>query len=147
MSAFLCSDVHISAIVNASRLGTRRGYLNLTRYLPSEIDPLGRTDEERMFDLLLDTNLQSLEARYPGNGNLDEWTTEPDSYRYRWDANVISRHGIAGAIKLLHCYEYQSCEHEGWEESQAHRFARDLSRYLVAELPGYEDAPWAFDGN
>ena len=51
------------------------------------------------------------------------------------------------AIKLVHCYEYQSCEHDGWETSEAHRFTTALLSSLEHSLPGYDDAPWEWVGD
>jgi hypothetical protein len=45
-------------------------------------------------------------------------------------------------LKLLDCYEYQSCEHPGWEDSEARRFCDALRHDAIGRLPGYEAAPW-----
>lgn len=42
------------------------------------------------------------------------------------------------------CYEYQSCEHDGWETSAAHAFCRALKDHMLAHLPGFEAAPWGW---
>ena len=44
-------------------------------------------------------------------------------------------------LKAVHGYEYQSCEHPGWEGSEAQAFCRSLTRALITELPGYSEAP------
>ena len=41
------------------------------------------------------------------------------------------------ALKSIDCYEYQSCETEDWEQSEAYRFCTALRRHLIHELPGY----------
>ena len=46
------------------------------------------------------------------------------------------------AAKAAASLEYQSCEHPGWEASNARRIIRDLEGMLVRELPGYETGPW-----
>ena len=45
-------------------------------------------------------------------------------------------------LKVLACYEYQSCEHPEWKSSEAYRFCKVLEGRLIARLPGYHDAPW-----
>ena len=45
-------------------------------------------------------------------------------------------------ISAARCYEYQSCEHPGWENSEAHAFIESLVRFAITKLPGYKDAPW-----
>jgi hypothetical protein len=37
---------------------------------------------------------------------------------------------------------YQSCEHPGWEESEARKFCQQLTEGAIARLPGYEAAAW-----
>jgi hypothetical protein len=48
-------------------------------------------------------------------------------------------------IKAIHCYEYQSCEHDEWEKSKAADYCTALESMLVHELPGYDAAPWGID--
>jgi hypothetical protein len=49
------------------------------------------------------------------------------------------------AKQIAH-YEYQSCEHGGWEESESRAFCLALAEALLRSLPGWEDAPWGIDG-
>jgi hypothetical protein len=50
---------------------------------------------------------------------------------------------IPELLNAVHCYEYQACEHPGWETSEAHAFCKALERRLISKLPGYNDGPWA----
>jgi hypothetical protein len=45
-------------------------------------------------------------------------------------------------LNALHAYTYQSCEHNGWETSQAKAFCDALRDRLISTLPGYNDGPW-----
>jgi hypothetical protein len=45
-------------------------------------------------------------------------------------------------LKACACYAYQSCEHSGWEASEAHAFIQALKDKAVRTLPGYGDAVW-----
>ncbi len=45
-------------------------------------------------------------------------------------------------LKAIACLEYQSCEHPGWEGSEAHAFCEALRRRMIRRLPGYDEAPW-----
>ncbi len=45
-------------------------------------------------------------------------------------------------LKGLDAYEYQSCEHPGWETSEAFAFCQALRRRMIRRLPGYDQAPW-----
>jgi len=42
---------------------------------------------------------------------------------------------VLGAIGY---YEYQSCEHPDWDESEAHAFCDALRHLAIGELPGYK---------
>jgi hypothetical protein len=45
-------------------------------------------------------------------------------------------------IKACDCYEYQSCEHDGWADSEACRFITSLRKGAAHALPGYDGADW-----
>ncbi len=45
-------------------------------------------------------------------------------------------------LKACNCLEYQSCEHPGWEASEARAFIQALKDKAVRALPGYESARW-----
>lgn len=45
-------------------------------------------------------------------------------------------------LKAINCYEYQSCEHPDWEDSEANRFCESLRNTAIHVLPGYEEADW-----
>lgn len=49
--------------------------------------------------------------------------------------------------KLIANYEYQSCEHRSWEQSDAFEACKNLTDELTRKLPGYEEAPWGADEN
>ena len=45
-------------------------------------------------------------------------------------------------LKQIHCYDYQSCEHDGWERSEAYKLCKKLEAACLAALPpGVEDSP------
>lgn len=43
-------------------------------------------------------------------------------------------------LKAITCLEYQSCEHDGWLDSEARVFCQALRRVVITELPGYSAA-------
>jgi hypothetical protein len=45
-------------------------------------------------------------------------------------------------LKACNCLEYQSCEHDEWEVSEAYAFLQALKDKAVRALPGYESAQW-----
>jgi hypothetical protein len=47
-------------------------------------------------------------------------------------------------LKMLDCLEYQSCESDDWETTQAYRLQQAMRRAAIRALPGYESAQWEF---
>lgn len=67
----------------------------------------------------------------------------PDPGHYECDFTSRSRRPTTiEGLKLLDCYEYQSCEHPGWRDSSAKAFCETLRNRLIKCLPGYDDAAW-----
>ena len=48
-------------------------------------------------------------------------------------------------LNAIHCYEYQSCEHLGWYESEARAFCAALKDLAICKLPGYSEKRWGID--
>lgn len=128
MSAFLCSDKHLSALVNAADSDTLR-YFGSRNSLPD-------ISRSAYFQLLLDANLLSLDARY-GEGTD---VAVAQQHRYRGFAGEFSGVEI---LKLINSYEYQSCEDDSWESSLAKQFCDALRGDVIRSLPGYDEAEWA----
>ena len=122
MSAFMCSDAHISALV----YGTVRHEIDLPRDLTAA----------ELFAELVTENAASLRARY-GRGAKEMIGEAP--HRFTPAPAFPAVH----LIKLAQCYEYQSCEHDGWETSKAKRWIGRLISRLIYKLPGYDAAPWS----
>lgn len=95
---------------------------------------------------LMAENIASLRYRYPNDwqGMVD---VDVNEYRYEHDCHFISytRNIALVVIKMVSCYEYQSCEHPGWPASWAHGFCIWLTHYAVTRLDGFENAPgWEY---
>ena len=148
MSAYIVQANHIIYLVTAAT----------TRHLTSSsefrwchngtVHTLPATDHERAADvanMLWRENIASVSARYPGESSAtlpgprvgagviaaNEFT------RVRW-----TRFEAVQVIKACKCYEYQSCEHAGWETSEAYAFINSLRSSVLRALPGYEAAEW-----
>lgn len=118
MSAWICSQNHISAIVEAA--------IDAGKIDPAAAKTLGQS--------LWDTNVESVNHRYPDNQNTGYvYAHRPYPVRY------------VQLQKLLHCYAYQSCEHDGWIGSASERLVTSLTGYRTEELPGYDAAEWGVD--
>jgi len=143
-SAFLVSKKHIDVLV-AARHPAKPGAENLPR--PAK-DAWSGTVFDHMSDdalgqMLWDENQKSLDARYGGSRpevreSMGVGSKLP-KYRFNMPHEKLSH---AVVFKAIHCYEYQSNEHEGWNSSEAKKYCEALSSSLVRTLPGYDEAPW-----
>lgn len=120
MSAFLCTPKHIATLADVS------------------VSP----DAAR--ELAIE-NLTAVEYRYDlTSAAMDAFGIDNDEYaRACMDAMPDPTLSTVAKLKLLHAYEYQSCEAPDWAESNARRLCDDIRYTLIARLPGYDNAPWS----
>ena len=141
MSAFLVSKAHIDALVSVALFGVAEATA-LSGLWPEtyfENTRLGVPRANLLGDRLLRENEASMKARYPRDN------AEPlPFYVYSWE-EVYKPITAAAALKLLDCYTYQACEHDGWGTSAVKRWCDSLQSQLVTCIPGYNAAPWAID--
>jgi hypothetical protein len=113
MSAFICNHSHVTALA----VYAARNRL------------LGRTDASQVGALLHAENVRSVNYRYGE-------ATKPNFVICEWAAfHAFPPAQIHWAAR---CLRYQSCEHPGWEESEACRLVEEI----IARTPGDEDAEW-----
>lgn len=82
--------------------------------------------------MLLAENRASVNHRY----DEAEWEEPYQFHRLPGTADPVI------VLSALSCYEYQSCEHPEWQDSEARRFCDSLRASAIRELPGYDSAPW-----
>lgn len=138
MSAFVVNEEHIRYLVNAgmSRSITK-GYGLSWDYDEMEEGFGPDADEHlnRIGAMLWQENYASVNHRY-GESH--------DGWRLYSHKREPSRHfDPVQVLKAIACYEYQSCEHEGWKVSQARSFCEALRHAAISALPGYDAASWA----
>lgn len=135
MSAFFVGVDHINAMLTVAKA--------LKVYVPSptEGEPYRQADRlpQESFDalgrLLIEENIKSLAARYPDDYAKLLNKFKVDDYKFVEDDDFLQRHALTDAIHLVECYEYQSCEHDGWEGSWAHKFSNALARKAALTIP------------
>jgi hypothetical protein len=113
---------------------------------------------------LVDECMASVLARYPDcDPDAGDLPGPRDAYYmgpYAWEPYLAAEAGLPArrtpaevlppastvviAKQIAH-YEYQSCEHEGWRDSEARAFCHALGDSLLRSLPGWEQAPWGID--
>ena len=89
--------------------------------------------------ILILENQRSLEARYPGDDPdaLDYRSAEGAEYQPRRSAEVRRWHmqrQTGRLVGILNGYEYQSCEHDGWEQSVAYYLCRQIRSNLLSDF-------------
>lgn len=138
MSAFLVHAGHIDYLVSAA-LACHTGAVQFG------YEPVTVANADACGRMLWRENVASVSYRYPRDtpdalpGPIPY--TDPGAYTFRPYRQVT----IVQALKAVGCYEYQSCEHPGWEESDARTFCVQLQSALIARLPGYAAAPWTIE--
>lgn len=136
MSCFVVSDFDIDIIVTAYANLHAKGarLLNLSH--------VGR-------ELLL-ANVKSFEACYRVQGRakgsdmrveMARGLRQARAYRF-----VRRRAKPAAIAKLARFYDYQACEHDGYEASPAKAIADALCARYPESLPEYEAMPWGIGG-
>ena len=155
MSAFVVSKDHIDALVTEA-LRPQYGS-DFSYYHDGERHAVRWNTADELGQMLWAENVASVEHRYPDSDGelpgkyveespapglavvrLPEWVA---GYRYPLGSVLKSRPAVE-VLKLIDCYEYQSCEHPEWAESEARSFCHDLRSRMIGQLPGYDAAPW-----
>lgn len=125
MSAWIVSKEHIDYMVAAMR----------------KYDTHGSKDwnSDKVGQMLWDENHASVAHRY-SNRAVDELPGAPmETYAFTPPKRALDP---AVVLKQIACYEYQSCEHDGWKESEAHKWCKLLQELCIYALPGWDAAPW-----
>lgn len=145
MSAFVVTETHIRVIITAclgSRNPNMRGRFSwhygafMENGTQNGRGDLNFDNADAIGSMLWLENERSVAERY-------------QSERPNADACVY-RHGTVRAtsvevLKAIKCLEYQSCEHREWHLSSACGFLIAAREWVIAEMDGYEDAPWVWD--
>jgi hypothetical protein len=90
-------------------------------------------------------NFKSVAERYPDCSLTDLPGPVGLTLDTIWDYTYAPPQNAPSNLQLLAliaCYEYQSCEHPGWEDSTAHHYCTELKTRLIAAVgPAYEASP------
>lgn len=133
MSAFVVTDYHINILVNwaANRHGC-----DAVSYYWNRAHRDVRHDTARIASVLYAENVRSVNARYKN--------CEPaHGFKFRRMGLGYLKITPVQIIKACHCLAYQSCEADGWEDSEAKAILDGIEAAAVRSLPGYADANWA----
>ena len=152
MSCYLVDRQHITYLIEAAEKfeayikvpgeNPRKSYEHVNKFTHQEKEALGQ--------MLWDENVRSVEGRYPDTRTTREYpgtaeAAEDVAYYVHPQASVFSQEmdfTPAQVFKSIACYDYQSCEHDGWESSDAYRFCHRLMEAVGGKQPGSSEAAW-----
>ena len=120
MSAYLVNNETINCIVN--------GAIQLRDRFDREIDP------QQAGEMLIKENCRSLNSRYDDD-------PEKISYPFVFKRQNYDKKDIYGCTA---CYNYQACESEDYELTEAAEFIRYVQQRLLLSFIG-EEYPWGLD--
>ena len=140
MSAYVVDKAHISAILRGA-MAVSQGRMHY--YHNGQAHELNSSTVDQAGQMLLDECVKSVSYRYSD----DAITELPGRTDAEWlvpfTAQIMGRiPEPVELLKLINCYEYQSCEHPGWHESQSHTLTQALTHHAISRLPGYDEAWW-----
>lgn len=150
MSAYVVNRDHIWFLVEAAaghvlnennpNAGGLSWYFNGHRH---EIPHSFHQRQAEVGQMLWDENVKSVSHRYPDcDGKELPGPIDCDFQYGQHDSKAFARISAVAVLKACDGYEYQSCEHPGWESSEAHSFLESLRHRAIGALPGYDDAQW-----
>ena len=148
MSAFVVDKAHINAMVDA---GLRAQYKPMHWYTRDEagqitMHSLVDSNASEVGQMLLDECIRSVGARYEGSeitdlpGRTDAEYIIPFEFKLFLDPPTPVQ-----VLKLISCYEYQSCETDDWETTEAYHYCHALRANTIDRLAGYDAAPWEWE--
>lgn len=131
MSAYLVTDEHISAMLQAAT--PRYPGDGKTYYYGGTRHPFGGYHQETG-QILLDENYRSVNYRY-----------SEDDKSHRFQLRAVRSCSAVELIKMAHCYQYQSCETPDWKQTEGYAIIVALEAMAIRKLSGYDEATWGFD--
>lgn len=135
MSAFILTDKnydYILTTLNRGRYGHR-----LSAYIGNEhVDFSDVKSLEKLGTILKEQNYRSVNARYN-----EQTECEPYSFS-SINTDIPKVSNAMASLKILDCYEYQSCETDDYTSTMAHEIVATFRKLLISKLNGYDDAPW-----
>jgi len=140
MSAYIVDKKHIQYLVGA--MLSRRIVQNygFSYWNGTERIAVRAGDYEQaahIGTILWQENVKSVNARYSDATDLEAYQITPDEVGNYWD-----EFDPVQVIKACHCLDYQSCEHEGWQASDAKAILTRLIKCACNALAGYDKAQW-----
>lgn len=127
MSAFNVNEYHISQLI---KYGAHRG---VGMCYQGKFDRKIEGNEQLLLGMLVKTNDDSVNHRYEENVPSMPGEYIPDYNRILTAVQVI---------KACECFDYQSCEIDNYESTDAAKTIDAIRKRAISALPGYNEAEW-----
>jgi hypothetical protein len=99
-----------------------------------------RTNPDALGKTLWAANHKSIRARYGDYDHYGNYVRTP-IYRYETPTNEFYKTSMDQALKMVHYYDYQTCEFSGYNESRAKMLIDKLGKELT-----WQGADWQAEG-
>jgi hypothetical protein len=106
---------------------------------------VGKAEIDLLVQAGINERLVVLDAATPSAVGAMLWAENVASVNWRYDdADPVPDYEFSGieaplddvvVVKQIACYRYQSCEHDGWESSEAYRYCHNLAARIAARHP------------
>ena len=134
MSAWIVSEKHVLTLAYF--------YEKLVKESINDEKPVDMEALKKTARILWSENVKSVNHRYNENSR----TVFSKNNLVLPDTNI----SMESLTKQIHCWEYQTCEHEGHDKSKAWRMMRDLQVAILTHImykqhphaKPYDDAKW-----
>jgi len=140
MSCYIVETKHIVYLAKAAiHFGGFRGFSYYSKNRGTRIE-YGHNLEhtQKLANVLNAENYKSYNYRYKEEDTSIPEITIDDVMAYNW-GGMYKPGEVAKAIS---CYDYQSCEHPDYEDSDAHAAVQSMRYDLLQQLRGYDTAEW-----
>jgi len=146
MSAFIVNKSHINAMLQGAMAISQRYNTTHRWHHNGEWHELTPENADEIGQMLLDENIKSVSYRYQ-DSSVTELPGQTDSeYLVPFQFHPMGKvPKPIELIKITRCYEYQACEHEEWETSEAKAFCDSVIDNAIGNLPGYDEALWEWE--
>lgn len=135
MSAFLVEEATIDVIL---QFATKRNQYGSLRYFwQGTWREVTTENADEIGAILWKENTRSVNHRY----GEDDATPE---YRY---VMPDIQYSLVQVAKCVQCLDYQSCETDDWQETEAYCILQAVNSKILHALPGWEEAKWGVTEN
>lgn len=127
MSAFIVNEYHLNRLIQYA------SFRDVSMCVDGKFDRSVKDNEQLLLGMLVKANYESVNDRYAENTPAMPGKYTPD---YEWSLTPIQ------VIKACNCFDYQSCEIDNYETTDAAKTIEAIRSMAVSHLPGYEEAEW-----